>query len=54
MPGQEAIGQESESRPYTVADIVADGCFHPDERLRRILKHWEGKRNLVLLGSVSK
>ncbi|PPI99499.1 AAA family ATPase [Nocardia nova] len=51
VPGLEVIGQESESRPYTVADIVTDGCFHPAARLRQILKHWEGKKNLVLQGA---
>ncbi|HTX94336.1 MAG TPA: DUF3578 domain-containing protein [Mycobacterium sp.] len=36
---------------YTVDDIIADGCFHSRERLDQILRHWEGKLNVVLQGS---
>ncbi len=36
---------------YTVNDIIADGCFHSQERLEQILRHWEGKLNVVLQGA---
>ncbi|WAM20016.1 McrB family protein [Rhodococcus sp. JS3073] len=41
----------SEAQPYSVADIVSDGAFHPADRLQQILKRWEKKKNLVLQGA---
>ncbi len=40
-----------EAKPYSVADIVSDGAFHPADRLQQILKRWEKKKNLVLQGA---
>ena len=42
---------EPATSPYTVDDIIADGCFHSRERLEQILRHWEGKLNVVLQGA---
>ncbi|OBJ40193.1 hypothetical protein A5621_10965 [Mycobacterium colombiense] len=36
---------------YTVDNIIADGCFHARERLEEVLRHWEGKLNVVLQGA---
>jgi hypothetical protein len=41
----------SDARPYSVADIVADGCFHSTQRLQKMLDHWEDNQNLVLQGA---
>lgn len=41
----------SEVQPYSIADIVSDGAFHPADRLQQILKRWEKKKNLVLQGA---
>lgn len=38
-------------RPYSVADIIEEGCFHSKERLQTMLKRWEENRNLVLQGA---
>lgn len=38
-------------QPYTVADIVSEGCFHSKERLQRMLDHWRDNQNLVLQGA---
>jgi hypothetical protein len=40
-----------EPRPYSVADIVQAGSFHPAARLQHILDHWREKQNLVLQGA---
>ncbi len=53
-PGGHAnVGGEtgSSDTPYTVADIVAEGSFHPKERLQQILEHWRDNQNLVLQGA---
>jgi hypothetical protein len=47
-PAGEAAGG---GNPYTVANIVADGCFLPMEKLEQILSHWREKQNLVLQGA---
>lgn len=44
-------GDTSEARPYSVADIIAERCFHSKERLNTILKHWQDNQNLVLQGA---
>ena len=36
--------------PYTVGDILADGCFMERERLEQILNRWKDKHNLILQG----
>jgi len=41
----------SEAQPYSVADIIAERCFHSKERLNTILKHWQDNQNLVLQGA---
>jgi hypothetical protein len=51
--GHTNVGGETgtSDTPYTVADIVADGSFHPKERLQQILEHWRENQNLVLQGA---
>lgn len=41
----------SDARPYSVADIIADGCFHSTQRLQKMLDHWQDNQNLVLQGA---
>jgi 5-methylcytosine-specific restriction protein B len=41
----------SDARPYSVADIIADGCFHSTQRLHKMLDHWQDNQNLVLQGA---
>ena len=36
--------------PYTVDDIMADGCFLEESRLRTILNRLKAKKNLILQG----
>lgn len=43
--------EQDTSTPYTVAEIIADGCFHSAETLRAMLKRWRIKKNLVLQGA---
>jgi hypothetical protein len=40
-----------ERRPYTVADMVNEGCFHAADRLQRIIEHWRDTLCVVLEGS---
>jgi 5-methylcytosine-specific restriction protein B len=44
-------GDAPEVRPYSVADILTDGCFHPVQRLQKIIDHWQDNQNLVLQGA---
>jgi len=37
--------------PYSVADIIEEGCFHSKDRLQTMLNRWEENRNLVLQGA---
>ncbi|MDB2197612.1 AAA family ATPase [Mycobacteroides abscessus] len=37
--------------PYSVADIVEEGCFHDATQLKQILDRWEDKKNLILQGA---
>ena len=37
-------------RPYTVDEILADGCFMERKQLAHILKRWEDIHNLILQG----
>ncbi|OBA80110.1 AAA family ATPase [Mycobacterium sp. 1164966.3] len=48
--GGGSMGGSSDT-PYTVADIVAEGCFHSKERLQKMLDHWRENLNLVLQGA---
>ena len=36
--------------PYTIDDIIADGCFLERARLQDIIEHWQSKKNLILQG----
>lgn len=36
---------------YTLADIVAAGCFVPEAELAAIIAHWRVKKNLILQGA---
>lgn len=51
--GHTSVGVEAgtSDTPYTVADIVADGSFHPKERLQQMREHWKENPNLVLQGA---
>lgn len=42
---------ETETVPYTVAQIVAEGCFHDPAMLAEISERWRTKKNLVLQGA---
>jgi 5-methylcytosine-specific restriction protein B len=48
---EDADDIEIQSAPYTVAEIVAEGCFHAPELLKTILARWATKKNLVLQGA---
>ena len=39
-----------EESPYTIEDIVADGCFLTTAELSEILDRWRAKMNLILQG----
>lgn len=47
----ETDGPEVEPLPYSVDDIIKEGCFHSRERLQQILNRWDQKKNLVLQGA---
>ena len=47
--GEEGIA-EIEEEPYTLDDIIADGCFLTREELADIDARWRSKKNLVLQG----
>ena len=36
--------------PYSVVDIVGEGCFLEQDRLEAILQRWRAKKNLILQG----
>lgn len=38
-------------RPYTLADVDEENCFHSPDHLHRILQHWQDTQNLVLQGA---
>lgn len=42
--------ERQDERAYTLADIVADGCFVPEETLRSYLNTLRSKKNLILQG----
>ena len=46
-PGPPKPGDES---PYSVEDIVREGCFLERDRLVTILERWRAKKNLILQG----
>ena len=37
-----------EAPPYTLQDIIADGCFLKESKLETILKRLRVKKNLIL------
>jgi len=43
-------GNEPPEPPYSVEDIVAEGCFLDLDKLDTILKCWQDKKNLILQG----
>ena len=47
--GGEAVETE-EGKPYTVDNIIDDGCFLPRAHLLEILDSWQSKKNLILQG----
>lgn len=47
---QEEEEQTLLAATYTVADIVADGCFVPEAELCSMLKQWQNKKNMILQG----
>ena len=46
----ETDSEELTFEPYTVADIVADGCFLPERELTDALERLGAKKNLILQG----
>ena len=51
--GQIAYEEEEideEESPYTVENIIADGCFLGGGELKEILERWRSKMNLILQG----
>ena len=44
------IAEVEEEPPYTIDDIIADGCFLTREELADIVSRWRSKKNLVLQG----
>lgn len=46
----EEVEQVPPVTEYAVADIVADGCFVPEDELHSILNRWKEKKNLILQG----
>ena len=47
--GPPSPGPEVES-PYSVEDIIGEGCFLEQPRLEEILERWRVKKNLILQG----
>jgi 5-methylcytosine-specific restriction protein B len=41
---------DEEESPYTIEDIIADGCFLTSAELAEILDRWRSKMNLILQG----
>jgi 5-methylcytosine-specific restriction protein B len=37
-------------KPYSITDIVADGCFVPQPELDDMLNRWRSKKNIILQG----
>ena len=46
----EEVEQTLLSAVYSVADIVAEGCFVPEAELSSMLSQWRSKKNLILQG----
>ena len=46
----ESPPSEEPVRPYSVDDIIAEGCFLDRGRLEAILRRWRVKKNLILQG----
>lgn len=47
---QEAVQAVSPLEPYSVADILNDGCFLPRDEIERLLERVRTKKNLILQG----
>ena len=47
---QAADDEELAEAPYSVKDIVEEGCFLKRDRLEEILQRWRVKKNLILQG----
>ena len=48
--GSQRIASPKVESPYSVEDIVEEGCFLPQDRLEMILERWQIKKNLILQG----
>lgn len=44
------LAPASPTKPYSVADIVLDGCFVSESELTDILARWRSKKNIILQG----
>jgi 5-methylcytosine-specific restriction protein B len=44
------LAPTSPTKPYSVSDIVADGCFVSEPELTDILERWRSKKNIILQG----
>ena len=47
---EEEDNQSELATPYSVGDIIADGCFLEQSRLERILQRLRSRKNLILQG----
>ena len=45
------LAPASPIKPYSVSDIVADGCFVSETELTDILERWRSKKNIILQGA---
>ena len=48
--GDESPWPRDLEQPYSVDDIVGEGCFLERDRLETILERWQAKKNLILQG----
>jgi 5-methylcytosine-specific restriction protein B len=47
---EEEVSEPEEEIPYSIDDIIAEGCFLARARLAEMLERWKAKRNLILQG----
>lgn len=46
----EAVQADSPLEPYSIADVLSDGCFLPQGEIERLLERLRTKKNLILQG----
>ena len=47
---QSAVEVVSSLKPYSIADVLRDGCFLPQDEIERLLERLRTKKNLILQG----